>query len=72
MVSAREHDDVETIARYRGVEAPTPLSLPDHCSTPWTPGSSAPNASALVHHTKAVVEDRTLLRMTNPAAPRPC
>ena len=25
MVSAREHDDVETIAQYRGVETPTPL-----------------------------------------------
>jgi len=26
MVSAREHDDVETIAHYRGIETPTPLS----------------------------------------------
>jgi hypothetical protein len=32
MVSRCEHDDVETIAQYRGSETPTPLSLPDHCS----------------------------------------
>lgn len=40
MVSERGHDDVEIIAQYRGVETPTPFSLPDHCSPPWTAGSS--------------------------------